>query len=55
MKSHRGMGFKAAAAEIAKQRGVSTERASAMLASSTRKASPQAKRANPNLKNVKGK
>jgi hypothetical protein len=55
MKVHKGMGFKAAAGEIAKQKGISTERASAILASATRRASPAAKRANPNLRRVKGK
>lgn len=47
-------GFKAVAAKIAKQRGVSPERASAMLAASTRGASASAKRKNPRLKRVKG-
>jgi hypothetical protein len=54
MKPHRGMGFRAATGEIAKQKGISTERASAILASATRRASPAAKRANANLKRVKG-
>ena len=48
-------GFKAVADKIAKKEGVSKKEAGAMLASSTRKASPAAKKANPNLKNVKGK
>lgn len=47
-------GFKAVAADIAKKQGVSKEAASAILASSTRKASPAAKKANPRLKRVKG-
>lgn len=47
-------GFKKAAAEIAKKGGYSKERASAILAASSRKASPQAKRKNPNLRKVKG-
>jgi len=53
MKAKKGMGFKAAAKNIAKKEGISQERANAILASSTRKASPAAKRANPNLKRVK--
>lgn len=47
-------GFKKAASSIAKKEGVSKERANAILASSTRKASPTAKRKNPRLRNVKG-
>jgi len=46
-------GFKSVAAGIAKREGVSKERASAMLAASTRRASPAAKKANQNLKRVK--
>lgn len=49
----KGMGFKAAQASIAKKEGVSAKAAGAILASATRKASPAAKRANPNLKKVK--
>ena len=48
-------GFKAVASKIAKKQGVSKERASAILAASTRRASKKAKRANPRLKRVKGK
>lgn len=49
-------GFKAVASKIAKKEGVSKARASAMLAASTRRASPAAKKANPALKRVaKGK
>ena len=48
-------GFKVAQEEIAKRQGVSKERAGAILAAGARKASPAAKRANPNLKKVKGK
>ena len=51
----KGMGFAAAQKSIAKKSGVSMESAGAILASSTRKASPAAKKANPNLKKVKGK
>jgi len=47
-------GFKAVAAGIAKKQGVSKEAASAILAASSRKASPAAKKANPRLKRVKG-
>lgn len=52
MKEKKGMGFKAAAAGIAKKQGVSKERAGAILAASTRKSSVKAKSANPNLKKV---
>lgn len=48
-------GFKKVASNIAKKQGISKEAASAILASSTRKASPAAKRANPRLKNVPAK
>jgi hypothetical protein len=48
-------GFKANQAAIAKRQGISSERAGAILAAGTRKASPAAKRRNPNLKKVKGK
>ena len=48
-------GFKKVASNIAKKQGISKEAASAILASSTRKASPAAKRANPRLKNVSAK
>lgn len=47
-------GFKAVQAKIAAKQGVSTKRAGAILAAGTRRASPAAKRANPNLKRVKG-
>jgi len=50
--AHRG--FKAVASKIAAKQGVSKEAASAILASSSRKASPAAKKANPRLKRVKG-
>lgn len=46
------MGFKKAAASIAKKQGISKERASAILAVGARKASAKAKAANPNLKKV---
>ena len=51
-KAKKGMGFAAAQKGIAKKQGISMERAGAILASSTRKASPAAKKANPNLKKV---
>lgn len=47
-------GFKKVAEGIAKKEGVSEDRAKAMLASSTRKASDKAKEKNPRLKKVKG-
>jgi len=46
-------GFAKVAGNIAKKEGVSKARASAILAASTRKASPAAKKANPALKRVK--
>lgn len=46
-------GFKANAQKIAQKQGISVKRASAILASSTRKASASAKRKNPRLKRVK--
>jgi len=48
-------GFKKVASDIAREQGVSLERANKMLASKTRAASPAAKRRNPRLKRVKGK
>lgn len=48
----KGMGFQSAASKIAAKEGVSPDRARAILAAGTRKASPAAKRANPNLKKV---
>jgi hypothetical protein len=51
-KSKKGMGFKAAQKQIAAKQGISQDRAGAILASSTRKASPAAKKRNPNLKKV---
>jgi len=55
MKAKKGMGFKAAQAQIAKKQGISKERAGAILAAGARKASATAKKKNPNLKKVKGK
>jgi hypothetical protein len=48
-------GFKAVQNSIASKQGVSQKAAGAILASATRNASPAAKKANPNLKKVKGK
>ena len=48
-------GFKAVQSSIAAKQGISQKRAGAILAASTRKASPAAKKANPRLKRVKGK
>jgi hypothetical protein len=48
-------GFKKNAQRIASKQGVPYDRAAAILAASTRKASPAARRKNPNLKRVKGK
>lgn len=53
-KSHKGMGFKAAQKQIQAE-GYSKKSAGAILAKRTRGASPKAKKANPNLKKVRGK
>ena len=45
-------GFNSVANSIARKAGVSAKRARAILASSTRNASPAAKRKNPKLKKV---
>lgn len=50
--SKKGEGFNKASASIARREGISPARADAILASQTRKASPKAKRANPNLRKV---
>lgn len=47
-------GFKQNARKIAKKQGVSMDRASAILAESSRNASDAAKKRNPRLKRVKG-
>lgn len=47
------MSFKAVQAKIEKRESVSPKAAGAILAKSTRNASPAAKRKNPNLKKVK--
>lgn len=46
-------GFKSVQKQIARREGVSMKAAGAILASATRKSSPAAKRANPNLRRVK--
>jgi hypothetical protein len=46
-------GFKKVQASIARKSGVSKKRAGAILAASSRKASPAAKKRNPRLKRVK--
>ena len=48
-------GFKAVQAKIAKRQGIPMKNAGAILAAGARKASPAAKKANPNLAKVKGK
>lgn len=48
------MSFKAIQSKIAKKEGISKERAGAILANASRKASPSAKKKNPSLKKVKG-
>jgi len=47
-------GFKKVAAGIAKKQGISKQAAGAILASSARKASPAALKANPRLKKISG-
>lgn len=54
-KAKKGMGFKAAQKQIAQKQGIPMDRAGAILAAGARKASPAAKKANPNLKKVQGK
>ncbi len=48
------MGFKAAAASVAKKEGLPMNRANAIIAAGARKASPAAVKANPRLKKVAG-
>lgn len=48
------LGFKKTAEKIAKKQGISNKSASAILAKSSREASPKAKAKNPKLKRVKG-
>jgi len=47
------MSFKSVQKKIAQKQGISQKSAGAILAASSRKASPAAKRANPALKKVK--
>ena len=53
-RTKRHPGFKAIQADIA-SRGYGNKAAGAILASSSRKASPSAKRSNPRLKRVSGR
>jgi len=53
-KAKKGIGFKAAQSQIAKRQGISQDRAGAILAAGARKASPAAKKRNPNLLKVSG-
>ena len=46
-------GFQKVASHIAAKEGISHERASAILAASTRRASPSAKKHNPRLQRVR--
>jgi hypothetical protein len=55
MKAKKGMGFKAAASEVARKQGIPVKNASAIIAAGARNASSKAKQTNPNLKKVKGK
>lgn len=50
----KGMGFKAAAASVQKKEGVSKKSAARIIAAGARNASSKAKKANPNLRKVKG-
>ena len=52
--ARKGMGFEAAARQVAQRQGVSMERARKIIAAGARKASPAAKKRNPNLRKVKG-
>jgi len=54
-KASKHPGFKAVQKKVAAKEGVSKERAGAIVAAASRKASPSAKKANPSLKKVKGK
>lgn len=48
-------GFQKVQSQIAAREGLSRDRAGAILAAATRRASPAARRANPRLNRVKGK
>lgn len=54
-KSKAHPGFNAVAKKVAAREGVSMDRARAIVAAGARNASAKAKRANPNLKKVRGK
>jgi hypothetical protein len=54
MASKEHPGFENVARRISRQQGVSMDRARAMLAAGTRRASPTARKANPRLNRVKG-
>lgn len=54
MASKKHPGFENVARSIAQRQGVSMDRARAMLAAGTRRASPAARKANPRLNRVKG-
>lgn len=47
-------GFQAVQQKIAKSEGIPAKNAGAILAAATRRASPAAKKANPNLNRVRG-
>jgi len=49
------MSFQSVKVKIAKKEGIPEKNAGAILASATRKASPEAKKVNPKLLRVKGK
>ncbi len=51
----KGMGFKAAAKSVAAKGKYTPEQAAAIVANASRKASPAAKKKNPNLKKVAAK
>lgn len=53
-KTIKHIGFKTAQKQIARREGISMKQAGAILASSTRKSSAAAKRANKNLNKVRG-
>lgn len=55
MKNKAHPGFKAVQQKIARKEGVSEKSAGAILANTSRKASPAAKKSNPRLNRVKGK
>lgn len=49
------MSFKSVQVKIARKEGIPEKNAGAILASASRKASPEAKKANPKILKVKGK